>query len=124
MNKIFTLRYQHPSGCFFYGTFNLPRSHDARSLVGANLSSVGYQDNGQLPNIKGEINSWANYGAAYNESALYAGSRSGWGAASGSSYPHDENIFFDASRYNNIYDSNATAVLPRRLQVLHCIKYI
>lgn len=33
-------------------------------------------------------------------------------------------VTFDASRCSNIYDSNATAVLPRRLQVLHCIKYI
>ena len=97
----------------------MPRSHDARSLVGANTLSVGYQDDGQLPNITGWANIQNNKGSG---GALYAGSATTVAAAYSSG--NNNLLGFDASRCSNIYDSNATAVLPRRLQVLHCIKYI
>lgn len=111
-------------------TFNLPRSHDARSLVGANTLSVGYQDDGQLPNLYGIFGTDGTYGASAFATATGCFEKlpttMNW---------HNDTIVwnnptvtsmveFNASKYSNIYDSNATAVLPRRLQVLHCVKYI
>lgn len=103
-------------------TFNLPDSNKKIPLYDS-TATLGATTNGKAPNIKGEISNWANYGAAYNESALYGGSRTNWGALSGSSQQHDNNMFFDASRYNSVYDDNATGIIPAGVYMLWCIKY-
>lgn len=87
---------------------------------------MGYADNGQLPNIVGFQDFWQ-YGTG---TAQPTGAYALVGTPiKGDNEWHSSNNYitalfdFDASRCSNIYDSNATAVLPRRLQVLHCIKY-
>ena len=86
-------------------------------------ATLGATTNGKAPNIKGEIHTWANYEAVYPESALYSGSRTNWGASSGSSNPKNNNMFFDASRYNAVYSDAATGIIPAGVYTLWCIKY-
>ena len=85
--------------------------------------SVGYKDDGQLPNIKGDMGSWGNWTANYAESALYGGDLSSWGAPSSPSQQHNNGILFDANRYSSAYSRYDNFVLPRRLNVYHIIKY-
>lgn len=101
----------------------MPRSHDARSLVGANTLSVGYEDNGQLPNITSSGWGIVGYAVTSNGALQFTAGQGKQTTSNGNVWAYYTHSF-DASRCSNIYDSNATAVLPRRLQVLHCIKYI
>lgn len=92
--------------------------------MGAELSFVGGSTNGGVPNIKGGISNYANFGALTNDSALYSGGSAAWGAMSASSQSHNDNIYFDASRHSSIYQNGQTKVKSAGLYVLHCIKYI
>lgn len=85
--------------------------------------SLGYMDDGQLPNITGGISNYANFGALSNNSALYSGGTASWGAMSASQQTHNENIYFDASRCSSAYSRSDNFVIPRRLNVNYVIKY-
>lgn len=103
-------------------TFNLPNFNKTLPIYDS-TAILGTSTNGKAPNIKGGISTWANYSATFAESALYSGSRTNWGATSASENPKNDNLYFDASIYNSVYDDNATGIVPAGIYTLYCIKY-
>lgn len=112
---------EHPSGCFFYSTFNLPTSADL-VFRGTNISTeIGGITNGRLPNIRGIMNGGLS-NSQTPSGAFYVNFSDAWGA--GTKGATENYLGFDASRVASVYADDFNAVRPKSILVYFLIKYI